>query len=399
MEISPLQLKETVEQLQPELIAFAQKLIQTPGLSGEEGAVAGLVQAEMNRLGYDEVSVDAYGNVIGWVKGASGPALMLNGHMDHVDPGPTEGWLYPPFSGQIVDGELWGRGAVDMKGPLACMIYAPAVLKRLGLTPPGDLYVVSAVMEEHGGIGSFYLTTHLKTDLAIVGEPSRNILRRGHRGRVELQVIFHGQSVHASVPHLGANPHFSLARFVAQLPALKMTADDLFGGANVAPTLIHSDQISPNVTPSRLVLTLDWRNVPAETLETILRQVDALLQTCLEPGITAEVQPATYRFSTYTGVSMEHPAIFPSFLRAETDPFVQRAHQIISRALSRTDPVGVWPFATDGGYISAAGIPTLGFGPGDETLAHTNRERISLHAMAEATVGYAALALTDWALT
>lgn len=399
MEINPVQLKEMVERLQPDLTVFAQNLIRTPGLSGQEGAVAELVQAEMNRLGYDEVRVDAYGNVIGLIRGANGPALMLNGHMDHVDPGPAEGWPYPPFSGQIVDGELWGRGAVDMKGPLACMIYAPAVLKQLGLTPPGDLYVVGAVMEEHGGIGSFHLTTHLKTDFAVVGEPSRNILRRGHRGRVELQVIFHGQSVHASVPHLGFNPHFSLARFVGQLPALEMTADALFGGSNVAPTLIHSDQISPNVTPGRLVLTLDWRNVPSETLESVLRKVDALLQSCLEPGVTAEVQPAVYRFSTYTGVSVEHPAIFPSFLRAEADLFVQRAHQTISRTLNRTDPVGVWPFATDGGYLSAAGIPTLGFGPGDETLAHTNRERIAVSAMAEATIGYAALALTDWALT
>ncbi|MFQ5578706.1 MAG: M20 family metallopeptidase, partial [Anaerolineae bacterium] len=204
---APLQhMLHAAQTMQPRLVQFVQTLVQTPSPPGHEEAAARLVQTEMRRLGYDDVTVDSYGNVIGQVKGGPGPTLMLNGHIDHVDPGDKTGWPHPPFSGQIAQGHLWGRGSVDMKGPVACMVYAPALLKEMGLTPPGDIYVTAVVMEEVGGVGSSYLATHLKTDLAVVGEPSGNTLRRGHRGRVEAQLTVTGKSIHASVPHLGVNP-------------------------------------------------------------------------------------------------------------------------------------------------------------------------------------------------
>src|ERR671932_2130652 len=100
-----------------EVVAFARRLIATPSMPGEEGAVAALVQEEMRRLGYDEVRADELGNVIGVIRGRGrGRSVMLNTHLDHVSPGDPALWTDPPFSATVRDGAIYGRGAVDIKG-------------------------------------------------------------------------------------------------------------------------------------------------------------------------------------------------------------------------------------------------------------------------------------------
>ena len=112
-------------------VEFASRLIQTPSMPGEEGAVAALIQREMAALGYDDVSVDGVGNVIGVVRGSGGGStVMFNTHMDHVSPGNPAAWTVDPFSGTVRDGALWGRGAVDIKGPLACQVHGVGMLRR-----------------------------------------------------------------------------------------------------------------------------------------------------------------------------------------------------------------------------------------------------------------------------
>lgn len=383
------------DERQAALVDFAQQLVRVPSLPGQENDMAELIMREMYNLAYDEVWVDQAGNVIGKINGGNGPIVMLNGHMDHVDSGPVVDWPYPPFAGTIVGDELWGRASVDMKGPLACMIYAVSLFKQLGLTPPGDILMTVAVMEEIGGLGTQYLASQLSAQAAICGEPSRNILRRGHRGRVGLLTTFKGRSAHAGTPHLAINPHYGAAAFLSQLPTLVMSQDEALGIATIAPTLYATDQTSPNVIPSEVYLTLDYRNVPGESQEAIVAQVQSLLDSCLaEEGlrdIQARVEVVTTELITYTGMSKLFPSVFPSFLLAENDLLVQAAHTTLKDVLGRDDEVEVWRFATDGGHLMAAGIPTVGFGPGDEGLAHTNQERISLAQMGEAMVAYAAL--------
>ncbi|MBN1217896.1 MAG: M20/M25/M40 family metallo-hydrolase [Anaerolineae bacterium] len=389
----PLANIQTIAQeRQAATIAFARQIVQIPSRSGQEREIAAAISYEMKNLGYDKIWTDEAGNVIGKISGGQGPTILLNGHMDHVDPGPAAGWPYPPFSGQIVDGELWGRGSVDMKGPVACMIYAASLFKQLDFSPPGDILMTVPVMEEVGGLGTRHLTSHLQADAAICGEPSHNTLRRGHRGRVGLHLTFKGRSAHASTPHLGVNPHYSAATFLTRLPIMEMTREEGVGASSVTPTLYVTDQRSPNVIPGEVRLTLDWRNVPGESPETIVAKIRALLNSCLPENETT-IEIASSEFTTYTGLRTTLPDIFPSFLLAEDDPFVQAAHATLVDVLGRDDGVDIWRFATDGGHLMTAGIPTVGFGPGDEKLAHTNQERISLAQMEEAVVAYAALIL------
>ena len=385
---------KVVEANRQGLVAFAQKLVQTPSRSGQEGEVAVLIREEMAHLGYDETWVDKAGNVVGRVAGGDGPSLMLNGHMDQVDAGDPARWPYPPFGGEIHDGALWGRGAADMKGALAAMVYAGGLLKKLPAPPPGDRYVSAVVQEEVGGLGARYLAEHLPVARAVVGEASGNHLRRGHRGRVELVVQFQGRSVHASMPDLGINPHFSMANFMSRLRSLQMTEEPPYGSSSVVPTRVTSEPESANVTPGALLLVLDWRNVPGESPEAILAKLEAPLARSLEPGCEGKIEIASKELVTYTGLRMAYPDTFPSFTTAADHPWLAQAQSVLTETLGRQVEVDTWRFATDGGHFAAAGTTVIGFGPGDAGVVHTVEERMPLDALVESVVGYIALSLT-----
>lgn len=369
-------------------IAFLQRLIQTPSLPGHEASVAALVEAEMVRTGFDEVSRDEAGNVIGRIRGrGEAPALLFNTHLDHVDPGDPSGWPAGrgPYSGTIQDGRLWGRGASDIKGPLAAQLYGLAALKRKGTRPPGDVYLATTVQEEIGGVGARHLAGRFRTitPLVVVGEPSGNQLRRGHRGRAELIVHLRGRSVHASAPERGTNPLFALGRFLDELEELQMVVDDELGAATLAPTLIRSDQQSANVTPGELWLTIDWRTVPAEEDEVVRDRLAALLAHVLEGDEAGEVRLRRFVARSYTGLEMEMEAGMPAYRLAADDPAVRAAESLLSTHTGREERATLWRFATDGGHFAEVGMKVIGIAPGDEKIVHTNRERIVLEEWAE----------------
>jgi len=400
--IDPQRLRDLATAGRADMVRFTQQLIATPSLSGDEAAVAALVEAEMQRLGYDEVWRDGAGNVIGLVRATAPPSgdrprrLMFNTHIDHVDVGDPAKWPYPPYAATIADGAIWGRGASDLKGPLACQVYAIAALKQAGVPLPNDCYVSGVVQEEVGGLGARELALAVPTDACILGEPSANRLMHGHRGRAELTVTFSGRSVHASVPADGANPLYALARFLgglALLPMLDDPANPGLGASTVAPTLLYTDQTSSNVTPAAVTQHLDWRNVPSETLDSIVTRVRALAEASLVPGVTVRVEPLPRVLTSYTGVTVEVGALSPAFGTAPDHALVTGAAAALSAVLGRPVPLGLWRFATDGGHFEEAGTPCIGFSPGWEEVIHTVDERISIDLMVEAFAGYMALGL------
>ena len=215
----PLPLTSTrLESLLAACVDFAQRLIQTPSMPGEEGEIARLIAAELERLAFDRVWLDGAGNVCGRIAGLEPglPALVLNSHIDHVDPGDPALWPVPPYSGEIVDGHIVGRGASDIKGPLAVQVYALAGLLQAGVRPRRDVVFTGVVKEEVGGAGMVHWkeTRDYEVGLLLLGEPSSNDLALGHRGMMQFWVRFHGRSVHASVPERGSNPNYALATFL-----------------------------------------------------------------------------------------------------------------------------------------------------------------------------------------
>ncbi|MCZ6507426.1 MAG: M20/M25/M40 family metallo-hydrolase, partial [Acidobacteria bacterium] len=361
-------------------VDFLCRLIQTESLPGSEEAIGRLVLGEMVRLGYDAAYVDDYGNVIGVIEGGGGPSLNFNTHLDHVDVGDVERWPHPPYGGEIHDGRVWGRGAVDIKGPLAAQVYGVGGLVG-GERPAGDVYVSCVVQEEIGGVGARHLAETLVTPTVVVGEPSANTVRRGHRGRTELILHLVGRSVHASVPAKGVNPLKSLGRFLAALDDAERAQHPDLGRSSVAPTLLRTDQTSANVIPGEVWLTCDWRNVPSEDGDDALRSLRVILDASLGEGTLGEFEIPVFDRRTSTGRTMSIPASNPAYVLPPEHPAVITTARVVAEVTGETGPVGTWDFATDGGHYAAAGMAPVGFGPGDPYLAHTVDEHIEISAL------------------
>jgi putative selenium metabolism hydrolase len=361
-------------------VDFLRRLIRVPSLPGEEGEVARLVRDEMELLGYHQVTIDAAGNVIGIIRGRGAAApVMFNTHLDHVGVGDPGRWPSPPFAAELRNQAIWGRGAVDIKGPLAAQVYALAPVADS--RPPGDVSVTAVVQEEIGGVGARYLAAHLDSPVVIIGEPSSNTLRRGHRGRLEIAVRFHGKSAHASVPHHGRNPLAPAAAFITRLDTLAMPGDPVLGVSTMAPTRIWTDQPTTNVIPAEVTLMCDWRSVPADSADAICARLQSLADACCTEGTRAEVSLAQIDVTTYTGYAANFPAHHPAFLTDANHPAVLGAERALRDTIGLQERAGVYRFATDGGLFAPHVQAVIGFAPGDGELAHTVDERIDVAAI------------------
>lgn len=367
-------------------VDFARRLIRTPSMTGEEAAIAEVIAGELRRLGYDEVWGDEAGNIYGRVYGRdrSLPALALNTHLDHVDPGDLSLWPVPPYAAEIRDGRLIGRGACDIKGPLAVQVYSAAALLRAGERPRRDLVFCGVVEEEVGGAGAIYWAKHLDypVELVILGEPSSNTLAVGHRGVIQFRLTFHGRSAHASAPERADNPNYALAAFLSRLEAgaAGLRVHPVLGPTSVSPTIIRVDTTSPNVTPAWARVLLDFRTA-SESVDSLRAFIDGLVGDYAHTLTYADgMEPAADSDSIITG-----------FYTPPDGPLVARVRTALGRGMGREVELTRYRFATDGRHFTARGIPVLGFAPGEETMAHTAGESISLEQMAESLRGHAQL--------
>lgn len=366
-------------------LAFASDLIRIPSPPGAEGEVAVRVREEMEALGFDDVRVDAAGNVIGVARGAGdGPAVLLNSHLDVVAEGDPAEWEHPPFSGVVERGCLHGRGAMDIKGPLALQTYAAASLAGKA---PGDVIVAHTVYEERGGLGmkSLLETGEVTPDLVIIGEATHGDICIGHRGRAELEVVLRGVAGHASAPERARN---ALELLPAVLEAVAFVAadqpsDPVLGSATLAATAVDVLPESRNVIPDKVVVALDWRILPGSTEEQLVERVSEAIRrrvTAVSEGLSWEVRVATEEQTTYTGLTRDKGLLTPGFLLSPDHPAVVAAAEAAGlREGEGAATVRPWTFATDGGWSCGVhGIPTFGFAPGEERFAHTNRERLDV---------------------
>ncbi len=394
-------------------IAFAQDLIRIPSLPGEEESLVHRVIAEMEALGYDEVRTDELGSVVGVVRGGGGGAtVMLSAHLDMVAAGDPEEWEYPPFAGVIAGGCLHGRGAMDIKGPLAIQTHVAAALKG---RVAGDIIVAHPVFEERGGWGMDHLTRPdggLRPDVVIIGESTHGDIAIGHRGRCEVEIVAQGLAGHASAPDRARNALDLVPVILAGVRdlAARQASDDVLGRASVVATGIDAVPASLNVIPDRVTVTLDWRILPGDTVDSLLARVRESIRPHLErsragarpdgagragnpadgeqAGGAVEVRAATERQRAYTGIEEERLILSPGFLMDPSDPIVTAAAKAVGTRNGKGGSARVrpWTFATDGGWTCGVrGIPTLGFAPGEERHAHTNTERLDLE---EARWGY-----------
>ncbi|HEX2863796.1 MAG TPA: M20/M25/M40 family metallo-hydrolase, partial [Deinococcales bacterium] len=269
------------------LAGLSAALIRIPSMPGQEASLAGFLRGWLAERGV-QAWTDPAGNLLAFVPGREpGPGWMLLTHLDHVSVGDESLWTHPPFSGEVEDTAegaiVHGRGAVDIKGPLATHA---VLLAHLAASPPRrGVLLVAAAQEETTGAGAAALTAAwpprrpggepVEVGAVIVGEPSNNRVMLGHRGILRLLVNLHGSAHHASFARTGENPFFALGELLRRLQARRPLPDPVLGEDSIAPTLVGVDSTSANVTPNTVTLTLDWRTVTADR-SVLQRELDAL---------------------------------------------------------------------------------------------------------------------------
>lgn len=347
------------------------RLIQAESYSGrEESAVRVLVEL-LEGLGL-RPEVDEAGNVEA-VMGSEGPEVVLTGHSDVVPAGDPGAWPHPPFAGVIEGGKVWGRGAVDMKGPLVAMLGALERLK--GRRMAGRVRFLATVQEELGGLGSRYASSRLRLEppkAVLLGEPSAGRVMRGHRGRGEIWADFPGEQAHAAMA-TGTNPIYSLADFLAGLEQHPESFD-----VRLTPTRLETYPQATNVVPGVARVVLDLRYEPGADIHDLL---DGLRDSAGEASLYVPEEELV------SGpVRMSISALLPAYSLDSDHPLLA----VALRALGQ-ESAGFWSFTTDAPYLAWSGAPVIGYGPGDPELAHTTFEHVAVDALEAAAAAYADL--------
>lgn len=382
---------ELARQHEKPLLNFMRDIIAIKSLSSQEGPVIKRIQAEMKKLGYDEVKIDPMGNLIGRM-GKGKKVIAIDGHVDTVDVGDLKQWKTDPFDPVLKNGVLYGRGCSDMKGGVASAVYAGAMLKKTGMPKDVSLLVTATVQEEDcdGQCWDYIVKKdRIRPDLVIITEPTSLRVYRGHRGRMEIEVSTEGVSCHGSAPERGVNAIYKMAPIIADIEKLnaRLKPRKPLGKGTVTISHIRSRSPSLCAVADGCTIHLDRRLTVGETEKTAVAQIRNL------PSVKkakAKVIVLNYDTPSWTGNVFPFKKYFPTWEMPGTRKEVKMAEKAHLDVFGTKAVVGHWTFSTNG--IATAGlhgIPTIGFGPGHEHFAHAPNECVEVEHLVRAAAFYA----------
>jgi putative selenium metabolism hydrolase len=393
MERSPSALAALAAARTPDIVRFLRDMIAIPSESAEERAVIERVADEMRRLEFDEVRIDGLGNVLGRV--GNGPVVIaFDGHADTVGVGDASTWTRDPYRGELRDGIVYGRGAGDQEAGLAAAVYGARFIKELDLAADCQIWVTGTVMEEDcDGLCWQYLLREriLTPDVVVITEPTNLGVYRGHRGRMEIEIRTQGRSCHGSAPERGINAVYHMSPIIADVErlnaALADRADAFLGKGSVTISQIRSTSPSLCAVADSCTIHLDRRLTQGETMELALQQLAALDSV---RRVNATVTVLDYARPSWTGLVYPTKKYYPTWLLEEAHPAVQAMAEAAARALGRPPAIGKWGFSTNGiATRGLFGVPTVGFGPGNEIHAHTPEDQCPVDHLTAAAHAYA----------
>jgi len=371
---------------------FLRDLIAIPSPSAQEGGVIRRVEAEMQACGYDEIRIDAMGNILGRV--GNGPRVVaLDAHVDTVGVGNRANWSVDPFEGDERDGVIYGRGACDMKGALASIVYGGRLVKELGLEGDCTLWVVGSVQEEDcDGLCWQYIINEdrLSPEAVVIAEPTNLAVYRGHRGRMEIEVRTEGVSCHGSAPERGVNAIYKMAPIVADIERLndRLGGEPFLGKGTVTIAEIRSTSPSLCAVADSATIHLDRRLAASDTLESAIGEIQSLPSV---KAAGAEVVVLDYAVPSWRGLVYPTKKHFPTWLLPEEHPLLHAGTATFRQLFGEAPEVGRWVFSTNGvAVMGMHGIPCIGFGPGNEVYAHMATEQIPVDHLVKAMAWYAA---------
>ncbi len=345
-----------------------------------EGAIANALAAVLREWGLDVAIVEASPgrpNVIARRRGTGdGRSIMFNGHIDVVG---TDGMIHSPFGGVEDGGRLYGRGASDMKGGVAAMCAAAALVGDLR----GEVIVAAVCDEEWQSAGTAaVVASGVRADAAIVTEPTGLCIMPAHRGFAWIEIRVHGRAAHGSRWDLGIDAIREAGLLLAELDRLDSETlprrqHHLLGRPSLHASLIEGGT-GLSTYPDRCTLRIERRTIPGEALTEVQREVSDACERVRRnrPTFRAEVE-----------LLFAQP---PSDVPADA-PIVSALEGELRQRGMKVEPLGMSAW-TDAALLNEAGIPAICFGPGDMGLAHAAEEYIETDQIRRATEILASLA-------
>lgn len=380
-----------------EIVELVEDLVEIPshpGVKDQETAVAEYIYDKLLKENIESQIIkvtDDRCNVIAKISGSgNGRTLLLTGHTDTVETYDMQN----PFQLINEHGKLRGRGAVDMKGQLACMIMTLITIKRLNIKLDGDLYFCGVIDEECKSEGTIaLLDSGIRFDAAIVGEPTNFDVCTAHRGLEWFEVIFEGKAVHGGRQDEGINAINKCNDFINVLendliPILKNRIHPVTGHSTMNYGFIHGGT-QPSTVAGNCILKFDRRWIPGEKYDDVVNEYKSIINNLKkrDPSFSAElkVMDSSLMKEGYVHESME----------TGNDNFlVKSVLKNVETVLHKKGNIACFPAWSDGGLLSSYGkIPTIVFGPGDMTSAHSKDEYIEKSQLVPAVLIYLSTAL------
>lgn len=398
-------------------IQLLQQFVQARSTQGNEKTVQELVIKELEQMGLEvdvwepdgkELAGNPYfassrsefsgsPNVVGVLKGTgSGRSIILNGHVDVVPEGDLEKWDLAPYSGQIVDGRMYGRGTTDMKGGNVSLLLAMQAIQALGFRLKGDIIFQSVVEEESGGAGTLAaILRGYKADAALIPEPTNMKIFPKQQGSMWFRIHVKGQSAHGGTRYEGVSAIEKSMTVVNHILQLEKTrnervTDPLYKNIPI-PFPINMGKIYGGDWPSSvadLVIIEGRMGVsPEETMDEAKREMEKWVKSLkvLDPWFEEHPPQLEWFGARWLpgAIDMEH-----DLMKLLIDKY---------KDLLNEEPViEASPWGTDGGLLTGVGdTPSIVFGPGVTEMAHFSNEYIELDKIFE-VAEIITLTLLEW---
>ncbi len=385
--------KKTAEGYEKSMTKFLRDLIAIPGESCGEECVIRRIEKEMNDLGFDEVTIDGMGNILGYM-GTGKTLIAYDAHIDTVGLGELSNWKFDPYKGYENETEIGGRGASDQLGGIVSSVYGARIMKDLGLLSDKYRVLVTGTVQEEDcdGLCWQYIVNvdGIRPEFVVITEPTDGNIYRGQRGRMEIRVEVKGVSCHGSAPERGDNAIYKMADIIKEVQALNdmLHFDPFLGKGTLAVSEIFYNSPSRCAVADMAAISIDRRLTNGETWEMALEEIRTL------PSVkkyNAEVSMYKYDRPSWTGLTYPTECYFPTWVIPEDHPATKA--MVGSFMGMYGEPfVDKWTFSTNGvSVMGRFGIPCIGFGPGKEAQAHAPNEITWKADLVKCAAVYAAL--------
>ncbi|MGE7934037.1 M20 family metallopeptidase [Viridibacillus arvi] len=376
------------------VIQLTRELVQIPSVYREgiadanETKVALYVAEYLKNIGIQthiEEVVPGRPNVIGIIdSGKPGKTLLFEGHTDVVTEGNVDAWTYGPFSAEIVDGRMYGRGTNDTKGNLACMITAVQSILKDKEEFCGKIILCIPVDEEGMMLGIKHFIKQGwadGVDGAIICEPQENNVSIAQRGAMRIRVDVYGKMAHGAISWSGINPNWRMARLIVELEKLEKEEQERLGEdpflkwPSITPTILQAPvkgDAQINVIPDHCMMTLDIRTVPQQDHDELLNKINAII---------VRLKQDDSDFNVELTILDNRPSTFTE----KDNPVVQAVYDAVKEVTGEEPIYNGVPGATDGTFLHMHGVPIVTIGAGDREIPHQIDEYVDIEELAVTT--------------